>query len=342
MRRVALAIAALLAIALVPVVTSAAPGSGAGGSDVREFDRKARRELVVSKQATRQIERSAASLPGPKAPPVVGEERFWLGLDDTEGAIYPKAYTLRGIGTNLEVWVASDEDDVSIGTDFPAGDCRNDGVRNVITDAQVQYLIDEFDSNMYPIESAAFSVAPPRNGARAPLAKILELPSGYYRGPGDRIVALIDNVRDDNFYDTDNASGFTYIGRLLLLGLRRPVQPTRDDDRRVRLAPPDGSQPAACAVVRPMSERAGPALPVRGGLRARVPAPARELRRLRRDDHGERGAGRLRPDDHRLRRPVRPDHGRRVRQPHPVLPRLQRRRDIGQPHSADPVVPRTR
>lgn len=211
MRRVALAIAALLAIALVPVVTSAAPGSRAGGSDIREFDRKARRELVVSDRATRKIQRSAASLPGPKAPPVVGEERFWLGLDDAEGAIYPKAYTLRGIGTNLEVWVASDEDDVSTGTDFPAGDCRNDGVRNVITDAQVQYLIDEFDSNMYPIESAAFSVAPPRNGARAPLTKILELPSGYYRGPGDRIVALIDNVRDDNFYDTDNASGFTYV-----------------------------------------------------------------------------------------------------------------------------------
>ena len=131
MRRVALAIAALLAIALVPVVTSAAPGSGAGGrSDIREFDRKARRELVVSKQATREIERSAASLPGPKAPPVVGEERFWLGLDETR-ATTPRRTPCAAIGTNLEVWVASDEDDVSTGTEFPAGDCRNDGERNV-------------------------------------------------------------------------------------------------------------------------------------------------------------------------------------------------------------------
>ena len=209
MRRFAFAVAALMAIALVPVGSSAAPGGGAG-SDIRELAPKARHGLSLSPEAKRELRQEAMSLDGPAAPPVVGEERFWVGYDSTQGD-YVKAFTLRGVGDNIEVWVASDEDEISVGTDFPSGDCRNDGGRNVVTDQQVQYLIDEFDDNMYPIESDAFSVAPERNGAKAPLAQLLELPGGYYRGPGDRIVALIDNVRDENFYDTDNSQGFTYI-----------------------------------------------------------------------------------------------------------------------------------
>ena len=213
MRRFALAVVALMAIALVPVVSSAAPNTveKAGGSDVRELDRSARRRLEVTEQTIREASRLAALQAGPTAAPVVGDERIWLAIDDVEGSIYPKEYTLRGVGDHIEVWVASDEDDISSGTDFPAGDCRNDGVRNVVTDDQVNYLIDQFDNTMYPIESDAFSVGPALDGRDAPLTDILELPRGYYRGPGDRIVALIDNVRDDNFYDTDNSQGLTYV-----------------------------------------------------------------------------------------------------------------------------------
>jgi Immune inhibitor A peptidase M6 len=212
MRRFALAVASLMAIALVPVVSSAVPNTvdKAGGSDIRELDRSARRKLQVTEQTVDKISRLAAQQVA-AAPPVVGEERVWLAIDDVEGAIYPKAYTLRGIGNHIEVWVASDEDDISTGTDFPAGDCRNDGVRNVVSDEQVNYLIDQFDNTMYPIESDAFSVGPLLDGRGAPLTEILDLPRGYYRGPGDRIVALIDNVRDENFYDTDNSQGLTYV-----------------------------------------------------------------------------------------------------------------------------------
>jgi hypothetical protein len=210
MRRMALAIAALLAIAFVPSVGSARPNSEIGslGSDVRELDPKAQHQL--SRSAIRSIRAEAARLPRALAPPVVGDERFWLAYDTTQGD-YVKQYTLRGIGDNIEVWVSSDEDEVSSGLDFPEGDCRNDGVRNVITDDQVNYLIDQFDSNMYPIESDNFSVPPERDGANSQLAKLLELPRSYYRGPGDRIVTLIDNVRDENFYDTDNQNSLPYI-----------------------------------------------------------------------------------------------------------------------------------
>ena len=140
----------------------------------------------------------------------VGDVRTWLALDDVKGIIYLKDHTLRGIGDNIEVWVASESDEVSSGTDFPPGDCRN-GARTQITDEQVQYLIDEFDGNIYPTESAAFSVPPERDGSAAILPGEIGLPADYYTGQGDRIVTLIDNVRDANFYDPNNSQGFTYI-----------------------------------------------------------------------------------------------------------------------------------
>ncbi|HET8651153.1 MAG TPA: hypothetical protein VFM13_01120 [Gaiellaceae bacterium] len=141
--------------------------------------------------------------------PVVGETRNWVGLDDVNGAYYRKTYTLRGVGGNIEVWVASEDRTFagvrSVGTDFQPGDCRN-GARTTITDAQVNYLIDEFDDNILPKESEAFSVAPDRDGSHA----LLGAPF-HPGGDGDNTVVLIDNVRDDNFMDLNNTQGFSYI-----------------------------------------------------------------------------------------------------------------------------------
>jgi hypothetical protein len=140
----------------------------------------------------------------------IGDTKVWLALDDEQGIIYPKLYTLRGIGKHIEVWVASDSDDISSNLNFPAGDCRN-GTRTRVTNAQINGLIDAYDSNILPKESQAFSVAPSRDGSAAPLTDLLGLPANYYKGDGGKTVTLIDNVRDSNFYDTDNSEGNSYI-----------------------------------------------------------------------------------------------------------------------------------
>jgi Immune inhibitor A-like, MAM domain len=74
-------------------------------------------------------------------------------------------------------------------------------------------LIREFDTNMYPRESEAFSV-PPARGGTASIATQLDLPADYWAGGSDNIVVLVDNVRDANFYDfPENATyiaGFFY------------------------------------------------------------------------------------------------------------------------------------
>ncbi len=208
MRRLAIVLAALLVTTalLVPTVGSAAPERRTLPiSDVLEF-REPKGVGLVAKAPGLAAERHR-----PVARAEVGDRRFWLGYDDYNGIVYPKEYTLRGVGEHVEVWVASGSDDVSAGLEFPTGDCRNDGVRTVITDEQIAYLIDEFDDNMYPIESELYSVPPRLDGSNAPLTELLDLRPGYYKGKGGNIVVLIDNFRDANFYDANNANTYSYI-----------------------------------------------------------------------------------------------------------------------------------
>ena len=93
---------------------------------------------------------------------------------------------------------------------FQAGDCRN-GRRTVVTDEQVDYFIDKTDNNIFPIESELYSVphGPGRHGrddGGGPRGQ-----ARLFSGDGDDIVVLIDNVRDDNFYDIDLFPRFSYI-----------------------------------------------------------------------------------------------------------------------------------
>ena len=162
-----------------------------------------------AKAQVRQALRSSARLAS-SVDAKIGDTRIWLALDDEGGFIYPKQYTLRGVGKHIEVWVASDSDDTSSNLNFPAGDCRN-GSRTRVTDAQINGLIDAYDNNILPKESQAFSVAPARDGSGAPLAGLLGLPANYYKGDGGKTVTLVDNVRDSNFYDTNNSQGNSYI-----------------------------------------------------------------------------------------------------------------------------------
>ena len=129
--------------------------------------------------------------------PAPGEKRFWVGLDTVHGAIYPKPYALRGAGRHIEVWVAED-------LEFQPGDCRN-GSRTEISDAQVKSLVRAFDKVIYPRESAVFSTPPSRDGTNAQVG-----PPFSPQGAGDRVVVLVDNIRDENYFDFDNSQDLGY------------------------------------------------------------------------------------------------------------------------------------
>jgi Immune inhibitor A peptidase M6 len=192
-----------------------------------------------------------------------GEIRTWLGLDDVAGFFYTKNYRLRGIGEHIEVWTAAGSRKFngvrSTGLRFQRNDCRT-GERTMITSAQIRYFIDQFDNNIYPTESELFSVPPDRDGSGAPATEALGLPADYYTGDGDDIVVLIDNVRDDNFYDLNNTQEFSYIAGFFSSGLNgffnRNVMTIDGFDwlHRTGLTPPNDpvpGDPCASAPARP-------------------------------------------------------------------------------------------
>lgn len=213
------ATAAAVTAALIAPVNSAIaePGTArpAGssvtspGSDHREVgaDYNNGKALPARSGLAKALDRGVQ--PGAKrAPhdPVVGDTRSWLALDDTTGSIGRKDYVLRGIGDHIQVWVAVD-------TKFPEGDCRNDLGMTDITDGQVASFITEFDDNIFPKESASFSVPPSLSGTN----NLIPGPDGsadYYEVSADQaddIVTLVDNVKDANFYDPSTPDGQTFI-----------------------------------------------------------------------------------------------------------------------------------
>ena len=146
-------------------------------------------------------------------------KKVFVTLDFQTGAAYPKLFKRRGVSRNIEVWVAADSDNVSSGVKFPAGDCRNDDpARLRLSDKKINYFMRQFERTILPRQSRWLSRAPRRDGSLSrPRAFFLprELKkygievdnrgrTDYWSGPGRRTITLIDNFRDDNFYDTDN------------------------------------------------------------------------------------------------------------------------------------------
>jgi hypothetical protein len=156
--------------------------------------------------------------------PAPGITRTWLALDDSVG-FYRKQFTLRAVSAHTEIWVATPVPRTlagwtATGTDFQVGDCRN-GPRTVVTDDQVNYLANQFDTNMLPKESVEFSVAPDRDGTNQIHLNPLDpgaVPSDS-AGAGEKTVVLVDNVRDDNFRDLNNTQGNSYIAGFFSSGL---------------------------------------------------------------------------------------------------------------------------
>jgi hypothetical protein len=193
-RRLVSAAAALLVVPLLQVLPASAaagaPTTAPAPTDTRELTRKDftlnGKPVVVPNHYQPSARRAAAA----GVTPPVGTVRPWLALDDAQGRLYLKDYTLRAVGEKIEVWVAND-------TSFPAGDCRSQiPDSTTITDEQAESLVSEFDNNMYPKETAAFSTPPDRDGSNADP----QLADFDFTGDGDNTVALIDNVRDDNYY----------------------------------------------------------------------------------------------------------------------------------------------
>jgi hypothetical protein len=180
---------------------------GAQPNDAKDDTKELRKDM---RGADAKVNRNAAAL---KQQPVenlnrpakVGDIRTWLAYDDTSG-YYLKDFVLRGANKTAELWTALD-------LLYPEGDCRNDDpARVLVSDAQVAYLLEQFANTIRPIDTAWFGEPNQRTGTNGALPGLLGISDRAYKNNQGRDVILVDNVRDTNFYDTDNANSLPRIG----------------------------------------------------------------------------------------------------------------------------------
>jgi hypothetical protein len=123
----------------------------------------------------------------------VGDPIIGVSQNTATNGFFATTYHVVAMGEHIEVWV---QDNLA----FPAGDPRP---APVITDPQIAYLVDQFDNNIYPKESEFWRTPLHRDGTNAQLDDIFGLPAdAYVSADGkDRVIALITNIRDENFVD---------------------------------------------------------------------------------------------------------------------------------------------
>ena len=195
--RSVLALAGVALALTVPAAALGGNGNGAQGDVVHLSDVKVKKPKKQDLPATVPAQsRAAVAAAAAEESPPLGTVKIWPTINILTGGVSLSTFTLQGVGAKIEIWVANN-------LAFPAGDCRNDGVRNVITPAQVSYFVDQFDGNIEPKMSAAFSSPPSRDGSGALLEQLAPalFPKDYFKGPGGKIVTLIANFRDENYLD---------------------------------------------------------------------------------------------------------------------------------------------
>jgi len=128
----------------------------------------------------------------------LGDQAIWTGYNGYTGSIFLTYYTLSYIGTKVEIWVQNN-------IKYPSGDPRNGPGNNPgptkPTYAMLQYLAEQFENNIYPKEAEFFGEPIFHDGSNANLDDLVGLPSDYYYEPTGRIVILVCNIRDENYYD---------------------------------------------------------------------------------------------------------------------------------------------
>jgi immune inhibitor A len=131
-------------------------------------------------------------LPSHHSSHVVGDKVVWAMADFYTGYYIFTYFKLRAIGAHTEVWVRCFYGNGSDRLGWPAGDPRP---TPIVTDEQINYLINQFESNIYPKDTQYFGQPGFRNGTYA------QSPYGNYEDDNGRDVILVSNIGDENYYD---------------------------------------------------------------------------------------------------------------------------------------------
>ena len=180
-----------------PTATNGSTGSNGSVADPRPVsvppDRLENLTVNTSSLPESIGEHGAAAAAGsPAANATVGTTKQFPSVNLVTGEVYFERYTLRRVSEHGAIWVAND-------LSWPENDSRPDPT---VSEAQLDYLIEEFEGNIYPTETDLFREPEPRYGNQSALARQGKVPNDYYEtSDRSRTIMLVDNVRDENYFN---------------------------------------------------------------------------------------------------------------------------------------------
>jgi immune inhibitor A len=161
------------------------------GPKIREWEATPERIAPVSEPDLAGEAVAAQAAVNASTTDCITAAKYWLILNDYLGRYQVTTFYLMGEGSLAQVWVQAN-------LAWPAGDPRP---TPVITCDQVAYMLGQFENSIYPKEIDFFGMPNALNGSSAYLPGLLGLPQDYYYDAAGRQIILIENVRDDNYYD---------------------------------------------------------------------------------------------------------------------------------------------
>src|SRR3990172_11950998 len=161
--------------------------------DVRDWEANAA-HLDLSAEALDEVSAEPTTTATPLTDCTL-DSKIFLILNDFLGAYQLTFFNLVAESDQSQVWVQAN-------LAWPAGDPR---AAPQIFCEQAEYMLGQFDDNIYPTEIDFFGPPDAHDGSGALLPVLvpsLGLPADYYADSAGRQIVLVSNVRDDNYYDS--------------------------------------------------------------------------------------------------------------------------------------------
>ena len=161
------------------------------GPKIREWEATPARIAPASQPELAAEAAVAQAAVNASATDCITASKIWLILNDYLGRYQATYFNLMADGPKAQVWVQAN-------LAWPAGDPR---ATPMITCEQASYMLGQFENNIQPQEIGFFGPPNSLNGSNAYLPGLLGLPSDYYTDAAGRQIVLVENVRDNNYYD---------------------------------------------------------------------------------------------------------------------------------------------
>ncbi len=121
------------------------------------------------------------------------DTKYFMILNDYTGYYEFDVFDLYAAGPLAQIWVQQD-------LSWPEGDPR---LTPEVTCEQAEYMLGEFENNIYPTEISFFGVPDFHDGSYSALVDWGYMDPGYFEDPDGKQVVLVSNIRDENYYDPD-------------------------------------------------------------------------------------------------------------------------------------------